>query len=74
MFELLNGEQWRRWIPVPLRIILGVGFMVHGWAKLSSDHSTRTRTRSGSLVQPAAKRYRSNPTSSSSTSSVSDKR
>jgi len=35
MLELLNGEQWRRWIPVPLRIILGVGFMVHGWAKLS---------------------------------------
>jgi putative oxidoreductase len=35
MLELLNGEQWRRWIPVPLRIILGVGFIVHGWAKLS---------------------------------------
>jgi putative oxidoreductase len=35
MLELLSGEQWRRWIPVPLRIILGVGFMVHGWAKLS---------------------------------------
>ena len=35
MLELLNVEQWRRWIPVPLRIILGVGFMVHGWAKLS---------------------------------------
>jgi len=35
MLELLNGEKWRRWIPVPLRIILGAGFMVHGWAKLS---------------------------------------
>jgi len=35
MLELLNGDQWRRWIPVPLRIILGVGFVVHGWAKLS---------------------------------------
>src|SRR6516165_6163975 len=35
MLELLNVEQWRRWIPVPPRIILGVGFMVHGWAKLS---------------------------------------
>jgi len=35
MLQLLNSEQWRRWIPVPLRIILGVGFMVHGWAKLS---------------------------------------
>src|SRR5215469_7912613 len=35
MLELLNSEQWRRWIPVPLRIILGAGSMVHGWAKLS---------------------------------------
>src|SRR5262249_48574677 len=35
MLELLNGEKWRRWIPVPLRIILGAGVMVHGWAKLS---------------------------------------
>ena len=36
MLELLNSsEQWRRWIPVPLRIVVGVGFMVHGWAKLS---------------------------------------
>jgi len=35
MLQLLNSEQWRRWIPVPLRIILGTGFMVHGWAKLS---------------------------------------
>ena len=35
MLELLNGKQRRRWLPVPIRIILGVGFMVHGWAKLS---------------------------------------
>ena len=35
MLELLNDERWRRWIPVPLRIILGGGFMVHGCAKLS---------------------------------------
>src|SRR5262249_10332126 len=35
MLELLNGEERRRWLPVPIRIILGVGFMVHGWAKLS---------------------------------------
>ena len=32
MLESLN-ERWQRWIPVPIRIILGVGFMVHGWAK-----------------------------------------
>ena len=35
MFELLNGERWQRWVPVPIRIILGVGFVVHGWAKWS---------------------------------------
>ncbi len=35
MFELLNGERWQRWVPVPIRMILGVGFIVHGWAKWS---------------------------------------
>lgn len=35
MLELLNGGRWQRWALVPIRIILGVGFMVHGWAKLS---------------------------------------
>jgi putative oxidoreductase len=35
MLELLNGEPWQRWVPIPIRIILGVGFMVHGWAKWS---------------------------------------
>ncbi|MGB9474965.1 MAG: DoxX family protein [Candidatus Udaeobacter sp.] len=35
MFEFLNGERWRRWVPVPIRMILGVGFIVHGWAKWS---------------------------------------
>ncbi len=31
--EFLNFDRWRRWVPVPIRMILGVGFMVHGWAK-----------------------------------------
>src|SRR5215813_7049905 len=31
----LNGDRWRRWVPIPMRLILGVGFMVHGWAKWS---------------------------------------
>jgi putative oxidoreductase len=31
--EFLNGDRWRAWVPIPIRIILGVGFMVHGWAK-----------------------------------------
>ena len=36
MFELLNGgEQWQRWVPVPIRMVLGAGFMAHGWAKWS---------------------------------------
>ena len=35
MLECLNGDRWRRWVPVPIRMILGVGFVVHGWAKWS---------------------------------------
>ena len=35
MLEYLNGDRWRRWVPIPMRLILGVGFMVHGWAKWS---------------------------------------
>ena len=26
---------WRQWAPLPLRLIIGYGFMAHGWAKLS---------------------------------------
>lgn len=33
MVERLNYQQWQRWAPVPIRMIIGVGFMVHGWAK-----------------------------------------
>ena len=35
MLELLNGKRWQRWVPIPIRMILGVGFMAHGWAKWS---------------------------------------
>ena len=35
MIEGLNGHRWRRWVPVPIRMIIGVGFMAHGWAKWS---------------------------------------
>jgi putative oxidoreductase len=34
MLGLLN-ERSQRWASVPIRMILGVGFMVHGWAKWS---------------------------------------
>src|SRR5262247_1954848 len=33
MLEFLNGDRWRGWVPIPIRMILGVGFMAHGWAK-----------------------------------------
>ena len=32
---VLNHDAWRRWVPIPIRMILGIGFMVHGWAKWS---------------------------------------
>jgi len=32
---LLNQAAWARWTPVPLRLIVGCGFMQHGLAKLS---------------------------------------
>jgi putative oxidoreductase len=35
MLEFLNCEEWRHWVPIPIRMVLGVGFMVHGWAKWS---------------------------------------
>jgi putative oxidoreductase len=35
MLELLHGERRVQWVPLPIRMILGVGFMVHGWAKWS---------------------------------------
>jgi putative oxidoreductase len=35
MFRLLNETLWRNWAPLPLRLVIGYGFMAHGWAKLS---------------------------------------
>ena len=35
MFKLRNEALWRQWAPLPLRLVLGYGFMAHGWAKLS---------------------------------------
>src|SRR6516162_11679183 len=35
MFKLSNEPLWRQWAPLPLRLIIGYGFMAHGWAKLS---------------------------------------
>src|SRR5262249_19716230 len=33
VLEFPNGDRWREWAPIPIRMILGVGFIVHGWAK-----------------------------------------
>ncbi len=30
-----RGAFWLRWGPLPLRLAIGSGFVVHGWAKLS---------------------------------------
>ena len=35
MFGLPDEAPWRRWAPLPLRLVIGYGFLVHGWAKLS---------------------------------------
>jgi putative oxidoreductase len=35
MFKLSNETLWRHWATLPLRLIIGYGFMAHGWAKLS---------------------------------------
>jgi putative oxidoreductase len=35
MFKLLNETLCRQWAPLPLRLIIGYGFVAHGWAKLT---------------------------------------
>jgi putative oxidoreductase len=35
MFKLPIETRWRHWAPLPLRLVIGYGFMAHGWAKLS---------------------------------------
>ena len=35
MFKLPNEAPWRQWAPLPLRLVIGYGFVAHGWAKLS---------------------------------------
>jgi len=35
MEEERSHQFWLDWAPVPLRLAIGFGFMVHGWAKLS---------------------------------------
>jgi putative oxidoreductase len=35
MFKLSNEMLWRQWAPLPLRLMIGYGFLAHGGAKLS---------------------------------------
>src|SRR5258705_13724105 len=35
MSRALTEVRWPRWAPLPIRLVLGYGFMAHGWAKLS---------------------------------------
>jgi putative oxidoreductase len=35
MFKLPKETLLQQWAPLPLRLMLGYGFMAHGWAKLS---------------------------------------
>jgi putative oxidoreductase len=39
MLKLRNNDFRSRWAPLPLRVIIGFGFMAHGWAKLSRGPS-----------------------------------
>jgi putative oxidoreductase len=39
MFKLRDKAFWGQWVPLPLRLIIGFGFMAHGWAKLSRGPS-----------------------------------
>src|SRR5262245_65753595 len=35
MFKLPNETLWQQWAPLPLRLVIGYGFVAHGWAKFS---------------------------------------
>jgi putative oxidoreductase len=35
MIALRNEPLWSQWASLPLRLVIGYGFMVHGWAKWS---------------------------------------
>src|SRR5258708_16050867 len=39
MLNLRNKALWGQWVLLPLRLVIGFGFMAHGWAKLSGGPS-----------------------------------
>src|SRR5262245_44742943 len=43
MLKVPKEALWRRWAPLPLRLVIGYGFMAHGWAKLSRGPEAFTK-------------------------------
>src|SRR6516165_2671744 len=39
MLSILNKALLGQWSPLPIRLVIGFGFMAHGWAKLSRGPS-----------------------------------
>ena len=39
MFKMRDKALWGQLAPLPLRLIIGIGFIAHGWAKLSRGPS-----------------------------------
>jgi putative oxidoreductase len=39
MLKLRNKALWSPWVLLPLRLVIGFGFMAHGWAKLGRGPS-----------------------------------
>ena len=35
MQRTLMDRTWNEWAPLPLRLILGLGFVIHGWEKIA---------------------------------------
>jgi putative oxidoreductase len=35
MLKRSKESPWRQWAPLPLRLVIGYGFLAHGWAKLN---------------------------------------
>ena len=51
--DLISRSRIARWAPVPLRLIVGYGFMEHGFAKLASGALTLADIRSGTAATRA---------------------
>ena len=41
MFKLGKGVVWRQWAPVPLRLVIGYGFLAHGQLEAEMEELRR---------------------------------